>query len=98
MRFGIEKTDGSARAGTLETQHGSVETPAFMPCGTIGAVKAVRWNELEDLGYKLILMNALHLYLRPGAETIEQFNGVHGWSSWTGSVLTDSGGYQFFSL
>ncbi len=98
MRFELEATDGRARAGVMETGHGSVETPVFMPCGTIGAVKAVRWSELEDLGYRLVLMNTLHLYLRPGVDVVERTGGIHKLTTWKGPILTDSGGYQFFSL
>ncbi len=92
------KTDGKARAGTMELAHSTVETPAFMPCGTSGAVKAVRWSELEDLDYRLVLMNALHLYLRPGTDVVKQIGGIQKYTGWPASVLTDSGGYQFFSL
>lgn len=98
MRFDVENTDGNARAGILETSHSKIETPAYMPCGTTGAVKGVRWSELEEIGYRLVLMNALHLYLRPGIETVSDLGKVHVFSSWNGSILTDSGGYQFFSL
>ncbi len=98
MRFDVAHTDSDARAGLIETCHGEIETPAFMPCATIGAVKAVRWNELEELDYRLVLMNALHLYLRPEADLVDNFGGVHEFSSWSGAILTDSGGYQFFSL
>jgi queuine tRNA-ribosyltransferase len=98
MRFELTHTNESARAGMLITEHGSIETPAFMPVGTIGAVKAVRWSELESLDYRLILMNALHLHLRPGEEIVRQLGGVHGFTKWGRAVLADSGGYQFFSL
>ncbi|MFH1676641.1 MAG: tRNA guanosine(34) transglycosylase Tgt, partial [bacterium] len=98
MKFEISARDGNARAGLITTSRGRIQTPAFMPCGTRGAVKAVRWEELEELGYELVLMNALHLYLRPGVETIESLGGVGKFSGWKGSILTDSGGYQFFSL
>ena len=98
MSFEVIKTDGHARAGLLTTSHGTIETPAFMPCGTTGAVKAVRWSELEEIGYKLVLMNALHLHLRPGAEQVRASGGIQEFSSWKKSILTDSGGYQFFSL
>jgi len=98
MNFKLEHTDGNARAGKIETTHGVISTPFFMPCGTIGAVKAVRWNELEELGYGVVLMNALHLHLRPGRDTVRTFGGLHEYTSWKGSILTDSGGYQFFSL
>ena len=98
MKFEIIAKDGNARAGSITTSHGTIQTPAFMPCGTRGAVKAVRWEELEELGYEMVLMNALHLYLRPGVEIIKSLGGVGKFSGWNGSVLTDSGGYQFFSL
>ena len=98
MRFDVAHTDSNARAGLIQTAHGTVETPAFMPCATIGAVKAVRWDELEELGYPLILMNSLHLHLRPGADTVSDLGGIHAFSSFRKPILTDSGGYQFFSL
>ena len=98
MRFEVENIDGMARAGSIETSRTKIDTPAYMPCGTIGAVKAVRWSELEELDYKLVLMNALHLYLRPGIEVVDEVGGLHEFSTWRRSILTDSGGYQFFSL
>ncbi len=98
MRFDVAHTDSNARAGLMQTAYGTVETPAFMPCATIGAVKGVRWDELEELGYALILMNSLHLHLRPGADTVSDLGGIHAFSSFRKSILTDSGGYQFFSL
>jgi len=98
MRFKVEHTDGDARAGIIETDHGRIPTPAFMPCATMGAVRAIRWNELEDLGYPMVLVNALHLHLRPGEDIVRNFGGLHDFSSWKKSILTDSGGYQFFSL
>jgi len=98
MRFDLARTDGAARAGVMKTAHGDVKTPAFMPCGTIGAVKAVRWSELEELGYELVLMNALHLHLRPSVDVVRHFGGVHEFTGWNRPILTDSGGYQFFSL
>ncbi len=98
VRFELVDTDGNARAGVIETAHSTIETPAFMPCGTIGAVKAVRWEELEELDYRLVLLNALHLYLRPGSEIVKQMGGIHKFTGWGSSILTDSGGYQFFSL
>lgn len=98
MRFKAGNTDGLARAGTIELSHSIIETPAFMPCGTIGAVKGVSWSELEKLDYQLVLMNALHLYLRPGVDVLKDQGGIHMFSAWERSILTDSGGYQFFSL
>jgi len=94
----VKQTYGNARAGVLTTAHGVIETPAFMPCATSGAVKAVKWSELEEIGYNLVLMNALHLHLRPGPEIVKDLGGIQEFSSWGKSILTDSGGYQFFSL
>ena len=90
--------DTQARCGVLSLPHGDVETPAFMPVGTAGTVKAVPHSRLEALGFNLILGNTYHLYLRPGLDTIDSFRGLHAFSSWNGNILTDSGGYQVFSL
>jgi queuine tRNA-ribosyltransferase len=98
MQFNLVHKDGNSRAGVLTTSVGPLETPLFMPCATIGAIKAVRWDEVEALGYKHVLMNALHLYLRPGLDVMRSFGGARNFTSWRGSILTDSGGYQFFSL
>ncbi|MCX6645261.1 MAG: tRNA guanosine(34) transglycosylase Tgt [bacterium] len=98
MRFEVEKKDGNARAGILETSRSKIETPAYMPCATIGAVKGVRWSELEELDFRIVLMNSLHLYLRPGADVVRELGQIHAFSTWRRSILTDSGGYQFFSL
>jgi queuine tRNA-ribosyltransferase len=98
MRFDVEKKDGHARAGLLETSRSIIETPAYMPCATIGAVKAVRWSELEELDFRVVLMNALHLYLRPGVDVVKKLGQIHDFTTWNRSILTDSGGYQFFSL
>lgn len=87
-----------ARRGRLHTPHGTVETPAFMPVGTQGTVKTVGSEDLEQLGFELILSNTYHLELRPGSELIERFGGLHKFMSWKGAVLTDSGGYQVMSL
>ncbi|MBC8066341.1 MAG: tRNA guanosine(34) transglycosylase Tgt [Chlorobia bacterium] len=87
-----------ARRGRLHTPHGIVETPTFMPVGTQGTVKTVGSEDLEALGYSLILSNTYHLSLRPGADLIEQFGGLHKFMSWKGPILTDSGGYQVMSL
>jgi queuine tRNA-ribosyltransferase len=96
--FRITATDGGARAGVLETAHGPVETPVFMPVGTKASVKAMLPSELRDLGARIVLANAYHLYFRPGAELIDEMGGVARFSGWDGPVLTDSGGFQVFSL
>jgi queuine tRNA-ribosyltransferase len=96
--FRITATDGGARAGVLETAHGPVETPVFMPVGTKASVKAMLPSELRDLGARIVLANAYHLYFRPGAELIGEMGGVARFSGWDGPVLTDSGGFQVFSL
>jgi queuine tRNA-ribosyltransferase len=90
--------DGAARRGRITTAHGSIDTPAFMPVGTYGAVKAMAPRELWEMGYRLILSNAYHLAVRPGADLIGQMGGVHRFMSWQGAVLTDSGGFQAMSL
>lgn len=86
------------RTGVLETSHGKIETPTFMPCATVGAVKGVSSSELKDLGYKLILSNTYHLYLRPGDKNIKKMGQLQKYMKWGGAILTDSGGYQVFSL
>jgi queuine tRNA-ribosyltransferase len=97
--FEISKIDPSgARRGVLNTPHGRVDTPFFMPVGTQGAVKALRNEALEELGAQIILGNTYHLYLRPGHELIRKLGGLHRFMSWNGAILTDSGGYQVFSL
>ena len=100
MRFTINKTDGisSARAGTLETEHGDIETPVFMPIGTVGAVKTFSPHELEGIGARIILGNTYHLYLRPGMDVIQQAGGLQKFINWSRPILTDSGGFQVFSL
>jgi queuine tRNA-ribosyltransferase len=90
--------DGRARLGMVKTAHGDVETPVFMPVGTQGTVKAATHRDLKEMGVKMVLANAYHLYLRPGDGLIKEFGGIHRFSGWDGSVLTDSGGYQIFSL
>ncbi|MEX2444561.1 MAG: tRNA guanosine(34) transglycosylase Tgt [Alkalispirochaeta sp.] len=87
-----------ARTGRIDLPHGPVSTPAFMPVGTAGTVKAVHHDTLERIGYQLILGNTYHLFLRPGMETIAAFGGLHRFSTWEHNILTDSGGYQIFSL
>ncbi len=101
MRFELIKTDpkSGARAGLLHCPHGVVETPCFMPVGTAGTVKGVHFRELEEeLRASIILGNTYHLYLRPGLEVLKKAGGLHGFNSWSGPILTDSGGYQVFSL
>jgi queuine tRNA-ribosyltransferase len=101
MTFGFEvvKTDPSGgRLGRLTTPHGTIETPAFMPVGTAGTVKAMTQEALEELHVSLLLANTYHLYLRPGHELIRRMGGLHRFMSWPGAILTDSGGYQVFSL
>jgi queuine tRNA-ribosyltransferase len=96
--FSIQAHSGPARLGRIETAHGTVETPAFMPCGTAGSVKAVPQDILEELGAQIILGNTYHLYLRPGHELIRSLGGLHKFMSWERTILTDSGGFQVFSL
>jgi queuine tRNA-ribosyltransferase len=96
--FHITHTHGAARRGVLTTAHGVINTPAFMPVGTQGAVKAVTHRDLDDLGAEILLANTYHLYLRPGAARIGAFGGLHTFIGWNKPILTDSGGYQVFSL
>jgi queuine tRNA-ribosyltransferase len=96
--FNLTHTDGRARRGLLKTAHGAVETPAFMPVGTQGAVKGVTHRDLESLGAEIVLGNTYHLYLRPGGDLIARRGGLHRFIGWTRPLLTDSGGYQVFSL
>jgi queuine tRNA-ribosyltransferase len=96
--FQIESTTGSARRGRLTTPHGIVETPVFMPVGTVGTVKGIPQDLLEELGVQILLGNTYHLYLRPGIETVRKLGGLHRFMSWPRTILTDSGGYQVFSL
>jgi queuine tRNA-ribosyltransferase len=100
MQFSITGRDpgSSARTASLSLGHGTVSTPCFMPVGTNASVKAMQFADLEELGVNLILGNTYHLYLRPGREVIEQAGGLHGFMGWDGNILTDSGGYQVFSL
>lgn len=91
-------TDGAARTGRLAAAHGIIETPAFMPVGTYGTVKAMTPEELKDLGAQVVLGNTFHLMLRPGADIIAAHGGLHGFMGWPGPILTDSGGFQVFSL
>ena len=101
MKFELQHTDNSsnARAGLITTDHGDIETPIFMPVGTVGSVKAVQMYELkEDIKAQIILGNTYHLYLRPGLDILQQAGGLHKFNSWNKPMLTDSGGFQVFSL
>jgi queuine tRNA-ribosyltransferase len=98
IEFHVVAHAGAARGGRLLTPHGEIETPVFMPVGTAGTVKAVPQDVLEELGVQILLGNTYHLYLRPGFETIRNFGGLHGFMAWPRAILTDSGGFQVFSL
>ena len=98
MKFQLLQTEGKARRGLLTLTHGTVETPAFMPVGTYGAVKTVSPAELQELQAQVILGNTFHLWLRPGLEVIEIHGGLHQFMQWHGPILTDSGGFQVYSL
>jgi queuine tRNA-ribosyltransferase len=96
--FTLHATSGSARRGTLRLTHGNVETPAFMPVGTVASVKGIEPRELRELGAEIMLSNAYHLWLRPGLETLVAMGGLHRFMAWDRPILTDSGGFQVFSL
>jgi len=96
--FTVERRSGHARAGTFRTPHGDVQTPAFMAVGTLGTVKALDPEDLEAMGAHMILANAYHLHLRPGDELVRELGGLHRFMGWKGPILTDSGGFQVFSL
>jgi len=98
MQFELLTTDGKARRGRLTFERGTVETPAFMPVGTYGTVKGMKTEEVADTGAEILLGNTFHLMLRPGTEIIEQHGGLHGFMNWDKPILTDSGGFQVFSL
>src|SRR6202158_1728688 len=98
MQFDIEVTQGAARAATLTLAHGTVLTPAFMPVGTYGTVKAMSPQELVEVGAQIVLGNTFHLWLRPGPEVIAAHGGLHRFMGWDAPLLTDSGGFQVFSL
>ncbi len=100
MNFNLQKTalDCKARAGIIETDHGIIQTPIFMPVGTIGTVKTLSPHELWENGVQIILGNTYHLYLKPGLEILKKFRGLHRFNGWTGPILTDSGGFQVYSL
>lgn len=96
--FTLEATSGQARAGTIKTAHGEIKTPIFMPVGTRASVKGLWQEDLDELGAQIILGNTYHLFLRPGHELIERMGGLHKFMTWDKPILTDSGGYQVFSL
>jgi queuine tRNA-ribosyltransferase len=98
LRLAVSATDGAARVGTVTTARGTFRTPVFMPVGTRAAVRTLSSTDLEDLGAEIILANTYHLMLRPGADLVAELGGVHGFADWHGHLLTDSGGYQVFSL
>jgi queuine tRNA-ribosyltransferase len=98
VSFRIEATDSAARAGVLTTAHGEIRTPAFMPVGTKGTVKSLHPDEVRALGADVVLANTYHLHFRPGERLVEELGGLHAFSGWDGPILTDSGGFQVFSL
>jgi len=98
MKFIIKHFDEKSRTGIIETHRGAINTPAFMPVGTQGTVKAMSSEELKEIGSEIILCNTYHLYLRPGHEIIHKLGGLHGFINWKGPILTDSGGFQVYSL
>jgi queuine tRNA-ribosyltransferase len=98
LKFDVLKTDGHARRGRLTLNHGTVETPVFMPVGTYGTVKGVMPASLDAMGAQIILGNTFHLWLRPGLEVLRQFGGLHRFEAWSRPILTDSGGFQVWSL
>lgn len=98
LQFELLKTEGQARRGRLTLNHGVVETPVFMPVGTYGTVKGVMPSSLEDMGAQIILGNTFHLWLRPGLDILQQFGGLHRFEAWNKPILTDSGGFQVWSL
>ncbi len=98
MNFKIIGTDGNSRRGVLETKRGTINTPAFMPVGTLGTVKAMSPDEMKQIGAEIILGNTYHLYLRPGTDVVGELGGLHRFMNWDRPILTDSGGFQVFSL
>jgi queuine tRNA-ribosyltransferase len=98
MKFTVKNISNNSRTGLIKTDHGIIETPVFMPVGTVGAVKTISANELKDIGSQIILGNTYHLYLRPGAEVVNMAGGLHKFNAWNKPILTDSGGFQVFSL
>ncbi|MFY4729933.1 tRNA-guanine transglycosylase, partial [Nitrospira sp. BLG_2] len=100
MQYQIQQSDrhSKGRIGLLTTGHAEVKTPAFMPVGSLGPVKGLEPGDLESLGFRLMLNNAYHLYLRPGHKVVADMGGLHAFTGWPGAILTDSGGFQIFSL
>src|SRR6266481_4872781 len=98
MKFALTHREGAARRGVLELAHGRVDTPAFMPVGTYGTVKAMSPEELAATGAQIVLGNTFHLWLRPGIDVVERHGGLHRFMGWNAPILTDSGGFQVFSL
>lgn len=98
MKFQVEVSDSSARIGQLETAHGTIETPVFMPVGTVGVVRSLTPADVRSVGGQIVLANTYHMYLRPGHEIIRQHGGLQQFTAWPGPMLTDSGGFQVFSL
>src|SRR6266446_5828150 len=98
LKFELLMTEGHARRGRMTLNHGVVETPIFMPVGTYGTVKGVMPQSLEAMGAQIILGNTFHLWLRPGMDIVKQFGGLHRFESWNKPILTDSGGFQVWSL
>src|SRR5437763_16651682 len=98
LDFQVLARDGNSRLGRITTVHGEIETPVLMPVGTLASVKGVPQHILEPLGVQILLGNTYHLYRRPGHEAIREIGGLHRFMSWDGSILTDSGGFQIFSL
>ena len=96
--YQLNAREKQARAGTLQTPHGTVHTPVFMPVGTHSAVRTLTWPQVAETGAEIVLSNSYHLYLRPGHELVERAGGLHGWMNWQKPILTDSGGFQVFSL
>jgi queuine tRNA-ribosyltransferase len=96
--YTLDSTQGQARAGRFETPHGLIETPVFMPVGTHSAMRSMTWDQVDACGAQIVLSNAYHLYLRPGHELVDQSGGLHQWMNWQKPILTDSGGFQVFSL
>ncbi|HYF61581.1 MAG TPA: tRNA guanosine(34) transglycosylase Tgt, partial [Herpetosiphonaceae bacterium] len=96
--FTLEHSDGGARAGSFATPHGTIQTPVFMPVGTQATVKTLDPSEVEGIGAQIILSNTYHLYLRPGSDLVAEMGGLHRFMQWPRPILTDSGGFQVFSL
>ncbi|MGH2805127.1 MAG: tRNA-guanine transglycosylase, partial [Thermoleophilaceae bacterium] len=96
--FEIAARDGSARAGVIHTSHGDVRTPAFVPLASTATVKSLHAAEVAELGYDMVLGNTFHLFIQPGPELVREMGGLHDFMGWRGAIVTDSGGYQVFSM